>query len=354
MYKELPDDWKKLFAEKLKQLKIVGDQVNAICPFHNDTRNSFSLHRITSQWKCFAGCGQGNYWTFKKKLEDPTFKLPETDETIPVEKKREFEMEGRKIKAAYTYHNEVGVPLYQVIRYEPKAFRQRRILADGSFDWSLEGIRRYPYKLPEIQKEKDRTLLWVEGEKDVERLISLGCLASTSSGGASGWVDYISNYVPQTKIIIIPDRDLPGNKYANDVLESMIKNKERTIVFCNLPDPYKDVSDYLEKEDISKLKKYVAEFGSWNFSRKNPHDYFKDRNIPMKKWDERGNDRMKFIRDCIQLVFAEMGEFLDVYQPKIDEIDLIAKSTRDSAHYELFISNLKNLLEMKEVIHGLH
>lgn len=48
--------------------KLSGEQINGRCPFHEDTSDSFSANTKTGMWKCFAGCGEGNYVSFYAKL----------------------------------------------------------------------------------------------------------------------------------------------------------------------------------------------------------------------------------------------------------------------------------------------
>ncbi|MFL5337462.1 MAG: hypothetical protein ACJ8H8_30885 [Geminicoccaceae bacterium] len=55
-----------------------------------------------------------------------------------------------RIVETYDYRDEVGGLLFQVVRYEPKAFRQRRPNGLGQWVWNLDGIERVPYRLPEL------------------------------------------------------------------------------------------------------------------------------------------------------------------------------------------------------------
>jgi hypothetical protein len=59
-----------------------------------------------------------------------------------------------QIVATYDYLDEKGVFLYQVVRYEPKGFRQRRPDGKGGWHWNLNGVRRVLYRLPEVPAEK--------------------------------------------------------------------------------------------------------------------------------------------------------------------------------------------------------
>jgi hypothetical protein len=51
---------------------------------------------------------------------------------------------------AYDYVGEAGELLYQVVRYEPKDFRQRRPDGKGGWISNLDGIQRVLYRLPEV------------------------------------------------------------------------------------------------------------------------------------------------------------------------------------------------------------
>lgn len=52
--------------------------------------------------------------------------------------------------ATFDYVDEAGNLLFQVVRYEPKTFRQRKADGKGGWDWKLGDTRRVPFKLPEL------------------------------------------------------------------------------------------------------------------------------------------------------------------------------------------------------------
>lgn len=69
-----------------------------------------------------------------------------------------------RIVATYPYHNEHGELLYEVVRYEPKDFRQRRPDGRGGWTWKLDDTRRIPYRLRELVEAiaAGRTVVVVE------------------------------------------------------------------------------------------------------------------------------------------------------------------------------------------------
>lgn len=93
---------------------------------------------------------------------------------------------GKQIVAIHDYTDEVGELLFQVVRYTPKGFRQRRPDGNGGWIWSLKGARRVLYRLPEVIDAiaSKQTIFITEGEKATDALAKLGLRATCSPGGA--------------------------------------------------------------------------------------------------------------------------------------------------------------------------
>src|SRR4051812_34013503 len=85
-------------------------------------------------------------------------------------------------RSLYTYTDERGKPLFEVIRRPRKQFVQRR--PDGA--WNLDGVRRVLYRLPRVVEAARHgdTVYVVEGEKDVHAAEAVGAVATTNPGGA--------------------------------------------------------------------------------------------------------------------------------------------------------------------------
>lgn len=155
-------------------------------------------------------------------------------------------MNGKNIIATYDYKDESGKLLYQMVRYEPRNFRQRRPDGNGDWIWNLDGVRRVLYRLPELLcSNKDEWVFVVEGEKDVERLYDEGLVATTCPMGAGKWDDNYSEFLNDRKLVaIIPDNDDSGRRHAKEVAESLVRVgvKARILELPGLPDKG-DVSD---------------------------------------------------------------------------------------------------------------
>lgn len=205
----------------LKKIKVgANGQLFALCPFHDDRRQSFSVNRQTGLWKCFAGCGDGNAVQFYARAKGIT-------EAEAVQELVEMVEGGngsnnRRIVAVYSYHDEAGKLLFQVVRYEPKEFRVRRPGAEG-WIWNLAGVERVLYRLPELlASDQSTTIFVVEGEKDCDRLHSLNLIATTNPGGAGKWREEYNAALAGKQVVILPDNDSAGETHAVDVARALL------------------------------------------------------------------------------------------------------------------------------------
>jgi hypothetical protein len=147
-----------------------------------------------------------------------------------------------QIAAEYTYLNEIGELLYQVVRYEPKNFKQRRPDGKGGWVWNLNGVRRILYRLPAVLKAK--SVLAVEGEKDADTGNTLGLTATCNPGGAGKWRDEYSECLRGKGVVIIADADEPGRKHAQAVATSLLGNVA-SLKVVELPGS-KDLTEWVE------------------------------------------------------------------------------------------------------------
>ena len=155
----------------------------------------------------------------------------------------------RRIVETYDYDDEDGKLLYQVVRYEPKDFRQRKPDGNGDWVWNLHGVRRVLYRLPElIAADPKMPVFVVEGEKDADRLWDAGLIATTNPEGAKKWLPEFSGFLEGRHVVIIPDNDPPGVDHVEKVQQS-IYGHARSVRVLELPDlPAKgDISDWLDQ-----------------------------------------------------------------------------------------------------------
>ncbi|WP_259695913.1 toprim domain-containing protein [Pseudomonas frederiksbergensis] len=164
---------------------------------------------------------------------------PESPDVLPA---------SRRMSACYDYTDEDGHVLYQVVRFEPKDFRQRHPDGNGGWVWSVKGVRQVPFHLPQLLGAPwDTPVFVVEGEKDVLRLESLGLVATCNTGGAGKWPDALNEFFVRRRVVILADNDEPGHKHATKVCRALSLAEAGVRVLC-LPGllPKGDVSDWLD------------------------------------------------------------------------------------------------------------
>jgi hypothetical protein len=204
----------------------VGAGWMARCPAHNDRNPSLSIHEEHGKvlFHCHAGCPQIDVLD-RLRIRG----LWGADAIDP------------QIVATYDYTDEDGELLYQIVRYVPKNFKQRRPAADGTWLWRKHP-RQVLYRLREVIEAP--IVFVVEGEKDVEALRDYGFVATTNAGGANApWLSSYSAALAGREVILIPDNDAPGWQRATAIARALLGIAGR-IRLQALPDNFKDISDW--------------------------------------------------------------------------------------------------------------
>ncbi len=172
-----------------------------------------------------------------------------------------------QITAIYNYRDEAGNLLFQVARTDPKGFFQRRPDGRGGWTYSLDGVRRVPYRLPDLivalknLPPEARIVYVTEGEKDADRLWDMGFPATTNPGGAGKWSDEYTERLKAagaTQVVSSPDNDPPGEAHVLAVARSCFR-AGLAVKIVHLPGlpPKGDVSAWLDaghtKEELLAL-----------------------------------------------------------------------------------------------------
>ncbi len=146
------------------------------------------------------------------------------------------------IVKTYDYTDEQGNLIYQVCRYEPKDFRQRQPDDKGGWKWTMEGVTRVLYRLPDVLKSK--VVVIAEGEKDCDTLVEMGWVATTNVGGAENWLDAYADSLSGKDIIIVPDNDTKGIAHSK-LIATSLEEKANSIKVVPMPKPYKDTTEFV-------------------------------------------------------------------------------------------------------------
>ena len=164
------------------------------------------------------------------------------------------------VEARFDYYGPDGDVVFQVERYHPKTFRQRRPDGKGGWLYNLQGVTQVPYNLVGLIQNPDAPVYVVEGEKAAEALIALGQVATTNAGGSANWKPDINQYFKGRRCVVLPDNDEAGQKHA-DVVVSQLYGVAAAIKRVDLPglEEKGDVFDWLARgntiDDLHRIIK---------------------------------------------------------------------------------------------------
>jgi hypothetical protein len=238
----------------LPDAKKSGNGWMAKCPAHEDRRASLSISAGDNGAvliRCHAGCS----------IEAICDRMGlAVKDLFPPRESHRNNGAARKIVAEYDYLNAAGDLIYQTVRYSPKDFRQRRPDGKGGWLWNLDGVPRVPYRLIELRESgPDEQVYICEGEKDCDRLASIGLVATCNVGGAGKWKPEYNEGLRDRRVCIIADKDGAGRKHAQQVAASLA-GIARDVRIMELPgDGVKDASDYLNAGGTAEALVSIAE-----------------------------------------------------------------------------------------------
>jgi putative DNA primase/helicase len=252
---------------RLSGVQRSGSGWQALCPAHADKNPSLSIHVRDGGilLHCHAGCSQAAVLA-----------------SLGIEAHELFvDASGseRRIVAEYPYTDESGNLLFQVVRFDPKDFRQRRPDGNGGWIWNLKGTRHVLYRLPDVLMSK--SVLVCEGEKDCETARELGFVATCNPGGAGKWREEYSETLHGRQVVIIADADEPGRKHARQVAESL-HLRAGSVKVLELPGA-KDLSEWVERGGTKEvLSELISNTPEWSV----PQQFCKARAISLVTADE--------------------------------------------------------------------
>lgn len=241
------DVLREILLPKLEGIRKSGGSYMARCPAHDDSTASLSLTEGKEQpvvLKCHAGCEPLDILAKIGLTWDDLCK-PRDEEA---RNRGEWTPNGEAV-AIYDYRDEAGDLLFQVCRTADKKFSQR--VPDATrpkgWRWSLGNTRRVIYRLPKvIEAVKDGEVIYVvEGEKDVHSLERIGMVATCNPmGTGGGWRDEYSDALRDAVVMVIADKDKPGQAHARKVMASL-KGVAAAVEIHEAAGDFKDVTEHL-------------------------------------------------------------------------------------------------------------
>lgn len=226
-----------------------ANQVLVCCPAHDDQHASCSINTKTGLWNCKACGASGNVFdlymavrgcdfsTALRELEEragitlPTSKPTATPrKTLPAKKakKRAKKSPRGPAVAVYRYFDTDGRFCYGKRRHEPgrdgksKEFSffhstgEKERAGRGTSPPLLYGLHAL------ATSPKGERVFVVEGEGKADALHAWGLIAVCSDSGAAGkWPEGFADLFKNREVVILPDNDAPGEKYAARVAEAL-------------------------------------------------------------------------------------------------------------------------------------
>ena len=175
-------------------------------------------------WKPNGGNGNGRRRRTDAEITAAVMQAAMAPETTP-----------RKVVARYQYCDEAGAILYEVEKFDPKGFRQRRKTASG-WDYQLGDVRRVLYRLPDLFAWPDANVFVCEGEKDCENVAALGLCTTWAASGRWEGVDVSTLHGRDVFIIADNDANKAGEGKALAAARAL-HDVVRTIKIVQLPRP---------------------------------------------------------------------------------------------------------------------
>lgn len=284
-------DYEREYRSVVKRAQVTGDHMIGLCPFHDDSKNSFSVDLKTGRWHCFSEDIGGNYVDFvakmngistkdayKRIMEDYHVEMPEKEK--PTASRRSYSMEQyafekrlpveflrdtchisndkeRKDQTTYMkipYLKEDGTEATYRKRFAGKEFRWRY---GSSGKICLYG----EWRLPQMRQSGYACL--VEGESDTQSMWYMG-ISTLGVPGASMFKPNMSDQLQDLKLYIHQEPDQGGETFMRKVIQGLREGGFIGKVYkfsCSTLGGIKDPSDVFIKfgkeEGAAKIQKLL-------------------------------------------------------------------------------------------------
>jgi hypothetical protein len=244
-----------------------------------------------------------------------------------------YEIEGQ-----YSYYSPCGKPKLRVTRAVHRETKEKAFWQEHNEDgrWVKGGTKDEiaPYRFSEWGDKKG-TLIQGEGEKKMDRLAQEGFAVTTSPGGANSWRKSLAKYYRGKDVIILPDNDGPGKKYAEQVARD-VEEYANSIKIVELPglQEKEDIHDWLDKggskEELTELCENAPFWESKIQQENEPNSNVGFQQEPTsKEYNVFFEDRLNSPKRDI--LSGELMTFVDgTWQPASSRLDILGSYAYDS------------------------
>lgn len=297
-------------ARRLGGAGRTGDGWDCRCPAHDDGEPSLSLGlgeggRLL--WHCHAGCHQAAVLAGLRAAG-----VLSNGDARPAEPRSKARRRGRVV-ASYPYVDEAGVLLFEVVRFEPKDFRQRRPDGKGGWAWRLGDARRVLFRLPEVLAADE--VVFCEGEKDALNVTAAGLCGTTSPQGAGSWRNGLAAPLAGKRVVILPDSDPAGRGHAHRVAAAARRHGALGVKVVELGGlaEHGDVSDWLNAgHTADELRALIADAPEWRpvgaEPAKAPPAASGGREDLRVEIELKAGERDRIVRRCVDILGEEDDE----------------------------------------------
>jgi len=289
------------FRIHVKDVKPDSNGLVGLCPFHDDKNRSLSVNLKTSQWKCHAGCGEGNIISFHSRINSTGTKeaykdllekygLKQKEAQIDIEvvdgfvkaitpdalsymtEKRGWSAEViEKYRIGYiSKQKRISIPVFDgkeklvnIRRYKPNAGDdEEKIL---SWKKGFGRARLYPVSVLKEAPEGEPIIL-CEGEPDDLCGLSHGLWCITQTTGAGTWKAEFNQKFKGRHVITAYDNDEPGREGGQRAGASLLESASlvEAVQWPDFMEEKEDLTDFFVKygktrEDFLSLPRIKVE-----------------------------------------------------------------------------------------------
>jgi 5S rRNA maturation endonuclease (ribonuclease M5) len=273
---------------RLPDAKRNGQSWMAKCPCHDDGKASLSISQGDdgrALLNCFAGCSVdgivASIGLTKADLFDDSTRRSGHSTSAPNSSSNDQSPRSKAYSTSdealaelvrrhgpysrvWPYHNASGQPIGLVVRWDlPDGGKDIRPVSLHDDGWHIKGMPepRPLYCLPELAGSS--RVYVCEGEKAADAVRSLGLVATTSPNGSNSANKVDWSPLAGKEIILLPDNDPPGQKYADAVCAILSKLSPAPVVkVVELPNlPHQgDAHDFVAEHtssDVNELRSII-------------------------------------------------------------------------------------------------
>lgn len=274
-------DWKQFYSQYLPELKVKGEDLHGLCPFHNEKNPSFGIKIKTGQYKCLSCGATGNAWTFLQEYKGMS-KEDATQTILNFAGIKKNESKSRTKKPAFTVEEYAAAKQLDVatlLEYGLKntargiaipymdekgnlvATRYRHSLKGSiKFSWvkgskvNLYGLWRLP-----LAREKGYVVL-VEGESDCHTLWAHS-IPAIGAPGADTFQPLWSQFFKGLDVYLFKEPDQGGETFLKKVCVGLLDSHFNGKLYSMSLQSYKDPSALHVDGAIQFNEKWAAAFG---------------------------------------------------------------------------------------------